>query len=264
MSERERDPQRALLLRKLRALVDCVIAQADKDAEFAEKLGQILLDEKSEAPPSKSLPKQPGQAFNPVLFLKEHGEAALLRELETQTDDGLRTVLRFQGLRKGKELKRIERRDMVREIVDGAKAKLRQGLVVAQLGTPEARERRPPEQDTQNVAAAPAERAGMGFSEGTRKVLRFLISRWKEASEHERDPDEREAFAAPIDILTSAMDRPVSTHQDIRRALQVCPAYPNFARRTLAQLADAERDGRAVNVVEQENGTVKWDVSTPE
>jgi hypothetical protein len=131
MSEHER----ALLLRKLQGLVDCVMAQADKDPVFAGMLTRIFLnDENPERPISRAGGKQTRPTFNPVLFLKDHGEAALLRELESRTDDDLRAVLRFQGLRKGKELKKLKRPEMLRDIASGAQAKLKQGMVVAGVG----------------------------------------------------------------------------------------------------------------------------------
>jgi hypothetical protein len=94
-------------------------------------------------------------------------------------------------------------------------------------------------------------------------VLRFLIGRWKEASVSERDPTEHEAFAVPINILSAAMDRANATHDDIRKAIPVCPAYPNFGKQTLMDLADAERDGRSVTVTERSDGALKWEFDPP-
>jgi len=100
----------------------------------------------------------------------------------------------------------------------------------------------------------------MAFSDETKRVLQLLISRWTEASDAESDPEEHRAFAAPINILRPAMARTEATHEDIRKAIQVCPGYPNFAKQTLMDLADAERDGRRVRIIERSDGALKWEI----
>jgi hypothetical protein len=145
MSEREGDIRRDRLRRKLLALVECIMEHADTSAGFAAKLDQALFNDSSiDAPTVKSASLPTKQAFNPVLFLKHHGVDALQRELETLTDDDLRAVLRFQGLRKGKELKKLDREGMLREIQVGAQAKLQQGMVVARVGASEGADASPP------------------------------------------------------------------------------------------------------------------------
>ena len=134
MSEREREVQRDRLARKLRALVDTVMVQVDKDAAFADRLAQVLLsDSHTDQAATKAGAAPPKEPFNPVLFLKEHGEIALQRELEARTDDELRAIMRFQGLRKGKELKKLARAAMLQELAVGASAKLKQGMIVARV-----------------------------------------------------------------------------------------------------------------------------------
>lgn len=134
MSEREREVQRDRLARKLRALVDTVMVQVDKDAAFADRLAQVLLsDSPTDQAATKAGAAPPKEPFNPVLFLKEHGEIALRRELGERTDDELRAILRFQGLRKGKDLKKLARDAMLQELAVGASAKLKQGMVVARV-----------------------------------------------------------------------------------------------------------------------------------
>ena len=120
------------LQRKLKDLVDCVLAKVEEDSSFAEQLAQILLtDAARDRLGKKGKHKKAGDIFNPVLFHKEHGEQELYRQLESKTDDDLRAIARMQGLRKGKELKTLEREQLLIEIVDGAKAKLKQGKTVA-------------------------------------------------------------------------------------------------------------------------------------
>jgi hypothetical protein len=101
---------------------------------------------------------------------------------------------------------------------------------------------------------------GSGLSEGTKRVLRLLLGRWQEASEAESDPEEHEAFGEPIGIINQAISQPNATHGDIRRAIDVCPAYPNFGHATLGELADAERDGDEVLVTERDDGAVSWQI----
>ena len=141
MSKSDLDNRRNALRRKLRQFVECVMAKADEDAAFADQLAEIFLgDAAGERAPQKSDVQQTKQTFNPVLFLKDHGEPALVRELESRTDDDLRGILRFQGLRRGKELKRLERTEMLREITEGARTKLKQGTVVALVQSAEAQD----------------------------------------------------------------------------------------------------------------------------
>lgn len=139
MSDSERQTQHNALQRKLRELVDCVMAKAAEDAAFAERLAQILLNSTSERAVQPAAGRQARHTFNPVQFLKEHGEAALARELECQTDDDLRAILRAQGLRRGKDLKKLGRPEMLGEISSGARTKLEQGTVVARVETAEHR-----------------------------------------------------------------------------------------------------------------------------
>ncbi len=139
MLEHDRDNQRKRLLRTLRSLVDCVMAQVDRDEAFADDLAQILLNGKSvDRSTKKTVSNKPDQAFNPILYLKDHGEQALQRELENRSDDELRAVLRFQRLRSAKELKKLNRSEMLRDVVNGSLAKLKQGLVIARVTTDDA------------------------------------------------------------------------------------------------------------------------------
>lgn len=100
----------------------------------------------------------------------------------------------------------------------------------------------------------------MAFSDGTKRVLRLLISNWTSASAAESDPAEHRAFALPISLLENAIQRSDGTHEDIRRAISVCPGYPSHARWTLQELADAERDNKRVQITERSDGAIKWHI----
>jgi hypothetical protein len=98
------------------------------------------------------------------------------------------------------------------------------------------------------------------ISDETKRVLRLLISRWSEASAAQSDPQEHRAFGVPIDLVERVLSKTDATHDDIRKAIPVCPGYPNFGKQTLLELADAERDGRRVVVIERGDGALKWEI----
>ena len=91
----------------------------------------------------------------------------------------------------------------------------------------------------------------MAWSEGTKQALRGMIELWLEASSHERDPAEHRAFETPAAALERMMERPEATHEDIRKVIPICPGYPASGRSFLLSLANAERDGRKVEVTRE-------------
>jgi hypothetical protein len=99
------------------------------------------------------------------------------------------------------------------------------------------------------------------ITEGTKMVLRLLMSRWREAADCERDSRERAAFSVPSSMLERMLKDDEATHEDIRKFLPSCPGYPNFGRATLRGLADAERDGREVVVTTGERGGIRWTIA---
>ena len=100
----------------------------------------------------------------------------------------------------------------------------------------------------------------MAFSDGTKRILRLLISRWNEAGASESDPAEHRAFGLPASLLDTAIRRHNVTHGDIRKAIPICPAYPNFGKAALRDLANAERDGKQVVVTERPDGALSWKI----
>jgi len=65
--------------------------------------------------------------LNTVSILHNNGENGLTAELEMQTDDELRRLARAGGLFKGREIKSIQRAELLKEILSSAKRRLTQG-----------------------------------------------------------------------------------------------------------------------------------------
>jgi hypothetical protein len=98
------------------------------------------------------------------------------------------------------------------------------------------------------------------ITEEAKKVLLLLQHNWIEADRAESDPEEHRAFRPPILMLEGVLVRLDATHDDIRLIIPVCPAYPNWGRYALEQLADAMRDRKRVLVFERGDGAMRWDV----
>jgi len=112
---------------KLQNLVAVVVAKATEDPVFAHELGEVLLSESLKKKPSKPLGKSKKSHLNTVSILHNNGENGLTAELEMQTDDELRRLARAGGLFKGREIKSIQRAELLKEILSSAKRRLTQG-----------------------------------------------------------------------------------------------------------------------------------------
>lgn len=112
---------------KLTSLMNCILNKAAIDADFMSQLEEVLLSDSLRAVLRESKKKAKKSFFNPVAYLHEHNENELRTELEGKTDTDLRLILRSEGIRKGKELKNIERRQMIDEIIQSSVRRLRQG-----------------------------------------------------------------------------------------------------------------------------------------
>jgi hypothetical protein len=67
--------------------------------------------------------------FNTVVYLQEHGEAKLREELEKKANTELIQIVRSDGSKVGKELKSVEREEVIKEILLSATRRLKQGSV---------------------------------------------------------------------------------------------------------------------------------------
>ena len=118
----------------MKNLVDCIIAKAATDSEFAMQLEKILLSELpvteiSVNPIKETIKnkKDKTQNFNPVDYLHNHGEIKLRDELNLRTDNELKQVLRVSGSGKTRIPKTVERQKLIEDIVMITTRTLKQG-----------------------------------------------------------------------------------------------------------------------------------------
>ena len=119
---------------KMKNLVDCIIAKAATDSEFARQLEKILLSELpvteiSVNPVKEKIKnkKDKKQNFNPVDYLHNHGEKELIDELNLLTDNELKQILRAGGSGKTRIPKTVERQKLIEDIVAVSIQTLKQG-----------------------------------------------------------------------------------------------------------------------------------------
>ena len=118
----------------MKNLVDCIIAKAATDSEFARQLEKILLSELpvteiSVNPVKEKIKnkKDKKQNFNPVDYLHNHGEKELIDELNLLTDNELKQILRAGGSGKTRIPKTVERQKLIEDIVAVSIQTLKQG-----------------------------------------------------------------------------------------------------------------------------------------
>ena len=118
----------------MKNLVDCIIAKAATDSEFAMQLEKILLSELpvteiSVNPIKETIKnkKDKKQNFNPVDYLHNHGEIKLRDELNLRTDNELKQILRASGSGKTRIPKTVERQKLIEDIVMITTRTLKQG-----------------------------------------------------------------------------------------------------------------------------------------
>jgi hypothetical protein len=116
-----------LLEQKLDDLKQCILHQAKLDVEFASQLKKVLLiDSNNFIPPDK---KKKEDIFNPVSFLHENGKGKLVELLNEKTNSELIVIIRSLSIMKSKELKGIERSEMLNTVINYAEKELNQGSV---------------------------------------------------------------------------------------------------------------------------------------
>ena len=126
MSEIDSKRLRAIEI-KLTNIVNAVINKAATDPEFANQLEEVLISDSLRKILGEKNKKAKKPAFNPVAYLHEHDKDKLRVELDGKTDSELRLILRSEGIRKGKELKSLERQQMIDEIALYSDRTLKQG-----------------------------------------------------------------------------------------------------------------------------------------
>jgi hypothetical protein len=126
----EIDSKRPIAIKtKLTNFVNAVINKAATDHEFANQLEEVLIGNSFRKIPGEKKKNAGKPAFNPVEYLHVHDKDKLRVELERKTDSELRLILRSEGIRKGKELKSLERQQMIDEIASNSERILKQGSV---------------------------------------------------------------------------------------------------------------------------------------
>lgn len=121
---------------KLKNLVDCIIAKAATDSEFAIQLENILLNLNESSVPETSAnqikeitksKKGKKQNFSPVDYLHNHGEKLLRDELNLLTDNELKQILRASVSGTTRIPKTVERQKLIEDIVAVSTRTLKQG-----------------------------------------------------------------------------------------------------------------------------------------
>ena len=132
MSETEKQNLKNLEI-KLKNLMKCVLDKAATDSEFAHQLEEALLSDSLHRIVASGKSKSKKSTFNAVAYLHEHDESKLRDELKDKTDDELKQVLQAESNKKSKNLKNIERQQLVDEIIANANCVLKQGSSFLQI-----------------------------------------------------------------------------------------------------------------------------------
>ena len=134
MSETEKQNLKDLEI-KLKKLMECILSKAASDTEFAYQLEEALsgnsLPRSVSSKVSKN--KNPKKAFNAVSYLQEHGKILMREELESKTDSELKQTLQAISSKKAKDLKNIDRQQLIDEIIVNANRVLNQGSSFLQI-----------------------------------------------------------------------------------------------------------------------------------
>jgi hypothetical protein len=72
------------------------------------------------------------EVFNPLKYLRENGQDNLKNQLDKMTNDELKEIIRSYNIKKAKEMKGIERSQMVSDIIQYAERELNRGGVFLQ------------------------------------------------------------------------------------------------------------------------------------
>jgi hypothetical protein len=118
---------------KLKNLVDCILDKAATDPEFSRQLEEILLSDSPSQVISTRKSKPARSSFRSVDYLDQHGEEKLGQELNSKTDTELRQILKEESNRKVKDLKNIERQQLIEEIITNADRVLKKGSSFLQV-----------------------------------------------------------------------------------------------------------------------------------
>lgn len=116
------------IVSRLRSLFDAISDEVAKNPAFLARIEKILRYPEAivtaSARPSRS-EKVP--CINILEIIHRDGREAALQTLEGFTNDELVKLAIADGIKKGKEAKAMERKDLISLLIDTASARLRQG-----------------------------------------------------------------------------------------------------------------------------------------
>ena len=118
---------------KLKNLVKCILDKAETDSEFSRQLEEILLSDSLNQVISTRKSKPARSSFKSVDYLDQHGESKLREELNSKTDTELQQILKGESNRKVKDLKNVERQQLIGDIIANADRVLKQGSSFLQV-----------------------------------------------------------------------------------------------------------------------------------
>lgn len=118
-----------VLKSKITKLVKVVLDEATANEEFRLKLESVFGEDAPVAKPAKTATRtvkasKAKETFNHVSFLQEHGNEKLAAELSLKTDTELKAILRKEKIRNTRELNKMERQQMIDEILQDAESRL--------------------------------------------------------------------------------------------------------------------------------------------
>jgi hypothetical protein len=118
---------------KLKNLVKCILDKAETDSEFSRQLEKILLSDSLSQTISTRKSKPARSNFKSVDYLDQHGESKLREELNSKTDTELQQILKEESNRKVRDLRNVERQQLINDIITNADRVLKQGSSFLQV-----------------------------------------------------------------------------------------------------------------------------------
>lgn len=95
-------------------------------------LKNLSKSQENKAEPKKQKKPDFTEVFNPLKYLRENGQDNLKSQLDKMTNDELREIIRSYNIKKAKEMKGVERSQMVADIMQYAERELNRGGVFLQ------------------------------------------------------------------------------------------------------------------------------------
>ena len=132
MSETEKPDLKKLEI-KLKNLLTCVLDKVKTDSEFAHQLEEALSSDSLHKNISPNRKKSKIISFNAVNYLHQNGESELRNALESKADHELKQILQAGSNKKAKDLKNVEHKQLVDDIISNASRVLKQGSSFLQV-----------------------------------------------------------------------------------------------------------------------------------